>query len=639
MKKHLTKILMLLGVFVLLGAGNASAWFWTFNGVDDGWDNSSNRKEYNSATPGTLTYQLDRLTGDFLFIKTGDRDVDWIKDPKLITSITPSSVKAENSSEGNIRLSSTLYDVTITVSFDAYGNNITDIKISGSIYPSTAYLMGDINGFKFAPNKGVPANGNGVYTWENIEVNESKDGYGFFNISSYLNANSNEWDGFNNVNWSDRFGSEKSDANNGDIILDPGDVLDVEVYRGGNEAQGTQSWQILPGTYNITLDLTKMKISASRKLTLGWNGDGMQSSGNSFTFNGTHGSNSIVTLSTDVEGTTQHVDLLSVSCPKHSSKQVRGAAPYVPGCFNYDNGSLTFNHAGTYEVTAQVSDDANGYHSEPITLTATIDPEEFYLYTDEIGLKNPSYKFVYNEEDASYTLDVALVDYTEVFSIKNADGSLNYTNGENDLQNNNSVDLDNNLEENGMSLETSLMDVTFTLQDVNASTANLTINGTATTGNNWLLNLGNDKTMQSGTVNGKNIVIATVGTGALVYVYPPTPAVTAYYKVTPTTDGVATQAEEGYKELKKNSQGEYTISLQLGKGTIDLYYDTDTQSNLLSTTFNYTVDKSVPTGVEAIGAVEEGEAVYYNLQGVRVENPERGIFVKVVNGKATKVVL
>lgn len=45
-------------------------------------------------------------------------------------------------------------------------------------------------------------------------------------------------------------------------------------------------------------------------------------------------------------------------------------------------------------------------------------------------------------------------------------------------------------------------------------------------------------------------------------------------------------------------------------------------------------------GTLAVGAIEaaEGEAVYYNLQGVRVANPERGIFVKVQNGKAVKVV-
>lgn len=37
--------------------------------------------------------------------------------------------------------------------------------------------------------------------------------------------------------------------------------------------------------------------------------------------------------------------------------------------------------------------------------------------------------------------------------------------------------------------------------------------------------------------------------------------------------------------------------------------------------------------------VEEGAPVFYNLQGQKVANPDRGIFVKVVGGKASKVIL
>ena len=43
-------------------------------------------------------------------------------------------------------------------------------------------------------------------------------------------------------------------------------------------------------------------------------------------------------------------------------------------------------------------------------------------------------------------------------------------------------------------------------------------------------------------------------------------------------------------------------------------------------------------GVDSI-IVDDSQAVYYNLQGVKVANPERGIFVKVSNGKATKVLV
>lgn len=49
-----------------------------------------------------------------------------------------------------------------------------------------------------------------------------------------------------------------------------------------------------------------------------------------------------------------------------------------------------------------------------------------------------------------------------------------------------------------------------------------------------------------------------------------------------------------------------------------------------------TLDETV--GVDEI-ATEEGEARYFNLQGVEVANPESGIYVKIVNGKATKVLV
>lgn len=41
------------------------------------------------------------------------------------------------------------------------------------------------------------------------------------------------------------------------------------------------------------------------------------------------------------------------------------------------------------------------------------------------------------------------------------------------------------------------------------------------------------------------------------------------------------------------------------------------------------------TGVNEVVAAEEAE--YYTLQGVKVANPEKGIYIKVANGKAVKV--
>ncbi|MDE6811815.1 MAG: hypothetical protein K2J15_05630, partial [Muribaculaceae bacterium] len=49
------------------------------------------------------------------------------------------------------------------------------------------------------------------------------------------------------------------------------------------------------------------------------------------------------------------------------------------------------------------------------------------------------------------------------------------------------------------------------------------------------------------------------------------------------------------------------------------------------------VQSSGSSFVENIEVVEE--AVYYNLQGVQVSNPANGIYIKVANGKATRVVV
>lgn len=51
-----------------------------------------------------------------------------------------------------------------------------------------------------------------------------------------------------------------------------------------------------------------------------------------------------------------------------------------------------------------------------------------------------------------------------------------------------------------------------------------------------------------------------------------------------------------------------------------------------------TVKNSADNAVEAVVVGNDAKAVYYNLNGQKVLNPDRGIFVKVVNGKAVKVV-
>lgn len=61
----------------------------------------------------------------------------------------------------------------------------------------------------------------------------------------------------------------------------------------------------------------------------------------------------------------------------------------------------------------------------------------------------------------------------------------------------------------------------------------------------------------------------------------------------------------------------------------------------VSVSYNAVTGELKVSGTTAVAEVEvaEGEAAYYTLQGVKVANPENGIYVKVVNGKASKVVV
>ena len=49
--------------------------------------------------------------------------------------------------------------------------------------------------------------------------------------------------------------------------------------------------------------------------------------------------------------------------------------------------------------------------------------------------------------------------------------------------------------------------------------------------------------------------------------------------------------------------------------------------------------KASEAGVENIEIDNNAPAVYYNLQGVKVANPENGVFIKVQGNKASKVLV
>lgn len=97
----------------------------------------------------------------------------------------------------------------------------------------------------------------------------------------------------------------------------------------------------------------------------------------------------------------------------------------------------------------------------------------------------------------------------------------------------------------------------------------------------------------------------------------------------------------------QNENDYYEVNLPVnedgGTGTLNLYTKLATGEYSEAETIKYMVSKSTDfnteTGVEGIEVEADGEAAYYTLQGVKVANPEKGIYIKVACGKASKVVL
>lgn len=160
-----------------------------------------------------------------------------------------------------------------------------------------------------------------------------------------------------------------------------------------------------------------------------------------------------------------------------------------------------------------------------------------------------------------------------------------------------------------------------------------------------------DTSSQSGEITENDeIHMVTIKDCVLLYVEGPKDS-RVFYKLqnvnklekTETTSRVAPYAEadeaDGYKEALPNQDvgGKKTVTLDTDtQGELLLYYEHEGITSQ-PRTYTFKVETGIPTSIDFIEATEEGEAVYYNLQGVKVSNPANGIFIKVVGGKSEKV--
>ena len=108
---------------------------------------------------------------------------------------------------------------------------------------------------------------------------------------------------------------------------------------------------------------------------------------------------------------------------------------------------------------------------------------------------------------------------------------------------------------------------------------------------------------------------------------------------TVTVDAEGTETYTGYVEGMELLGGELVADVTLN-GTIDALGEVNMNIDVLweGMPIICTFTTKMATSIGGI-VVEDTVVEYYNLQGVKVANPSNGVFIRVANGKATKVLV
>lgn len=306
------------------------------------------------------------------------------------------------------------------------------------------------------------------------------------------------------------------------------------------------------------------------------------------------------------------------------------------------DGTEFSSHINYYYTLKQGVDVKIPMHTADAASTVKVVYSPFYMVDANKGeYGNPSYRLDL-QDNGNYTLDYARISGADQFYFQSGEITFRPRTQEDDLK---PVESNPSLYSDGTSylqLNGTYLNVVMTLTPENAGQFGFTYTGTLD--DSFMVTVGNDKTNQSGTVqphsdNTKgHITLQTANDdGALIFIYSDEQV---HYVLNHSGQNAKRRADDTPKAAGKYTdygENAYSIGLPLGSGTVTLY-----KASNLSTpeaVYSYTVTKTTPTEVETITAEEEGEATYFTLQGVKVDNPAHGIYIKVLNGKATKVVL
>ena len=165
---------------------------------------------------------------------------------KLVVKIGSSMAAPDGYTNAQIKCSGNGYCVWATTS-----GGVTPSTPDDTDYPSVLYMQGHVNGYEWSTSKGISKAGQkGVYTWEDVTIDNGENGYGFISFATKLGS---DWD---TVNANHRYGASSENQ-----LLQKGQSQGVVKYVGGMDASSCKSWKIKAGTYNVRLDLGSMQVS------------------------------------------------------------------------------------------------------------------------------------------------------------------------------------------------------------------------------------------------------------------------------------------------------------------------------------------------------------------------------------------
>ena len=227
--------------FILGGAIDDKMGDLYLRGVLNGWLNDGLDDTYKFSTTDEKVYTLNVASieaGEAFKIGTADWGYGFSSGEMAMAVDTPYSYEGVDT---DMAMADNVSNVTITLNLD--DKTITVSGQASVSSPAALYLIGDVKDNHWDPSAGVEMTKNGnVFTLKNVEIETAfANDYGFFSFCTAKGADAEDW------TVGDRYGAS---VENEEISVDTPAAF----------ARGTNSWKVLPGTYNVEVNFDSKQV-------------------------------------------------------------------------------------------------------------------------------------------------------------------------------------------------------------------------------------------------------------------------------------------------------------------------------------------------------------------------------------------